>query len=74
MYGDGEDAREMGVRSHSARAEILDLLARDGAELTTTEIRSTLSTEPNLRSVYYHLRVLTASKLIVVDGGRYKLA
>jgi hypothetical protein len=74
MYGDGMEAREERVRSHSARVAILDLLAKDDAELTIAQIRDRLSGEPNLRSTHYHLGVLTASKLIVRNGSRYRLA
>jgi Fe2+ or Zn2+ uptake regulation protein len=74
MHDEGEEARERRVQSHSTRAAILDLLARDDRELTVTQIRDELSGDTNLRDVYYHLRVLRASKLLTLEKGFYKLS
>jgi Fe2+ or Zn2+ uptake regulation protein len=68
-----EEAREERVRSHSTRSALLNLLAEKERKLTAKEIRAELPGEPDLRSVYYHLRVLEASDLIARDGDRYKL-
>lgn len=73
MRDGGEDAEEERVRSHSTRAALLALLAGDERGLSAREIRIELPGEPDLRSVYYHLRVLEASDLVVRDGDRYKL-
>jgi Fe2+ or Zn2+ uptake regulation protein len=73
MRDDEEDAQEERVRSHSARAAVLDLLAEDKRELSPAEIRAELPGNPDLRSVYYHLRVLEEADLVAGDGDRYKL-
>lgn len=73
MQDEGEDAQEERVRSHSTRAALLALLADDERRLTAGQIRAELPGAPDLRNVYYHLRVLEASDLIVRDGDRYKL-
>jgi predicted transcriptional regulator len=73
MRDKGEDAREERVQSHSTRAALLTLLSGDGSELSVEEIRAELPDEPDLRNVYYHLRVLEASDLVEKDGERYKL-
>lgn len=70
---EGEAAREQRVRSHSARATILTLLAKDGRELTAPQIKAELSERLTLRDLYYHLRVLEVSHLLKRDGSRYKL-
>ncbi len=73
MYEEGRDAREQRVRSHSARVAILAKLALEDRELTAAQVRATLPEDMNLRTVYYHLRALKASRLIVEDEGRYML-
>lgn len=73
MRDEGEDAQEERVRCHSERAALLDLLAEDDRELSTEEIRAELPGDPDLRNVYYHLRVLEASDLVARVGDRYKL-
>jgi predicted transcriptional regulator len=74
MYDDGNEAGEERVRSHSVRVAILALLARDRGELTAVQIQAELPGCPALRSIYYHLAILQASRLVVEDGGCYKLA
>jgi predicted transcriptional regulator len=73
MPDEGEDAREERVRSHWTRSALLALLAEGERKLSPGEIRAELPGEPDLRSVYYHLRVLEASELIEREGDRYKL-
>ncbi len=74
MYDEGMDPRERRVRSHTARVTILALLAKDQRELTAEQIRAELPDGPTLRSVYYHLRILGTSRLVVEDGGSYRLS
>jgi predicted transcriptional regulator len=74
MYDEGREARERRARNHPVRAEILALLADDGCEPTVEQIQAELPGDPTLRNVYYHLRTLEAGRLIVRDGGRYKLS
>lgn len=69
-----EAARERRARSHSARIAILGVLAKGERELTAPQLRTELSGDITLRSLYYHLQVLEASNLIVEDGDRYRLA
>lgn len=73
MQHEGEDAREERVLSHSTRSALLALLAEGERKLSAGQIRTELPGEPDLRNVYYHLRVLEATGLIERDGDRYKL-
>jgi predicted transcriptional regulator len=70
---DEEDEEDERVRSHSTRAALLALLAEGERKLSTVEIRAELPCEADLRSVYYHLRVLEAGEMIAREGNRYKL-
>jgi Fe2+ or Zn2+ uptake regulation protein len=72
MFDDGKDARERRARSHSTRIAILALLAKNERELTAREIRAEMLDGTSLRTVYFHLRTLTANGLVEEDGGRYR--
>lgn len=74
MYDEGKEAREERARSHSARVAILGLLARKDRGLTPPQIKAELPGRPTLRNVYYHLRILKASRLVVENEGAYKLS
>jgi predicted transcriptional regulator len=74
MYDEGREARERRARGHLMRAAILALLATDDREPTAAQIRAELPGGPTLRNVFYHLKTLEASHLIVEDDGRYKLS
>jgi Helix-turn-helix domain len=74
MYDEGgKEAREERARSHLARVAILGLLAGEDRGLTPPQIRSLLPDGATLRNVHYHLRILTASRLVVEDKGTYRL-
>jgi predicted transcriptional regulator len=74
MYDEGKEARERRARSHLVRAAILALLAKGDREPTAPQIRAELPGGPTLRNVFYHLKTLEASRLIVKDDGYYKLS
>lgn len=74
MYDEGKEAREQRARGHLVRVAILALLAKDSRELTAAQIRTEVPDDPTLRNVYYHLRILEASRLVAEDEGRYRLS
>jgi Fe2+ or Zn2+ uptake regulation protein len=66
------EERERRARSHSLRVTLLDLLAKDGRELTASQIRAELPDGPTLGRVYYHLKVLVDNGLVVMEDGYYR--
>jgi Helix-turn-helix domain len=74
MHGDEDEAaREDRARSHPTRTAILSLFDEGEAELTVAQVHSQLDGEPNLRDLYYHLRVLVACRLLSEEDGLYTL-
>jgi predicted transcriptional regulator len=73
MHDEGKEARERRARSHSVRAAILDLLAKDACELTASQIRAELPGDPTLVSVNYHLGILADNRLVVEEDDGFRL-
>lgn len=74
MHDEGKEGRERRARGHSVRVAILDLLAKEGDELTAAQIRAELPDGPTLASINYHLRILGESRLVVAEEGCFKLS